>query len=119
VAESGSAQLRELMGRAEGWFICRVGFLEAGRAIGLAGSRSAVRALRAEWPAFGVIEIDQNLVEKAMELAFAHELRSLDAVHLAAALVLPREDLTMAVWDRRLHPAARAEGVGVFPETLD
>ena len=107
------------MGRAEGWFICRVGFLETGRAIGLAGSRSAVRALHTEWPAFGVIEIDQELVEKAMELALAHELRSLDALHLAAALVLPREDLTMAVWDRRLHAAAGAEGLAVFPETVE
>jgi predicted nucleic acid-binding protein len=119
VAEPGSDHLRELMGRAEGWFICRVGFLETGRAIGLAGSRSAVRALHTEWPAFGVIEIDQGLVEKAMELALAHELRSLDALHLAAALVLPREDLTMAVWDRRLHAAARAEGLAVFPDMLE
>jgi hypothetical protein len=107
------------MGGAEGWFICRVGFLESGRAIGLAGSQSAIRALHTEWPAFGVIEIDQSLVERAMELALAHELRSLNALHLAAVLVLPREALTMAVWDRRLHAAAQAEGLTVFPEMLE
>jgi hypothetical protein len=74
--------------------------------------------LQAEWPAFGVIEVDQDLVERAIELALARDLRSLDALHLAAALVLPREDLMVAVWDRRLHAAARAEGLGLFPETL-
>jgi hypothetical protein len=66
-----------------------------------------------------VIEVDQDLVERATELALAHELRNLDALHLAAALVLPREDPTVAVWGRRLHAAARAEGLGLFPETLE
>jgi predicted nucleic acid-binding protein len=106
------------MGRADGWFMCRVGYLETARAIGLAGSPSAVRSVQKEWAAFSVIEVDQDLVERATGLALAHELRSLDALHLAAALVLPREDLTVAVWDRRLHAAARAEGLGLFPETL-
>jgi predicted nucleic acid-binding protein len=119
VAEPGSDGLRELMGQADGWLMCRVGYLETARAVGLAGSPSAVRAAQREWPAFSVIEVDQDLVESATELALAHELRSLDAVHLASALVLPREDPIVAVWDRRLHAAARAEGLGVFPETLD
>ncbi len=70
-------------------------------------------------PAFGVIELDQDLVEQAIELALAYDLRSLDALHLAAALLLPRDDLTVAVWDRRLHAAARAEGLGLFPEALE
>jgi predicted nucleic acid-binding protein len=119
VAEPGSDRLRELMGRADGWFMCRVGYLETARAVGLAGSRSAVRAVQKEWTALGVIEVDQDLVERATELALAHELRSLDALHLASALLLPREDLIVAVWDRRLHTAVRAEGLGLFPETLE
>jgi hypothetical protein len=89
------------MGRADGWFMCRVGYLETARAVGLAGSPSAVRAVQKEWAALGVIEVDQDLVERATELALVHELRSLDALHLASALVLPREDLIVAVWDRR------------------
>jgi uncharacterized protein len=119
VAEPGSDRLRELMGHADGWFMCRVGYLETARAVGLAGSRSAVRAVQKEWTALGVIEVDQDLVERATELALAHELRSLDALHLASALLLPREDLIVAVWDRRLHTAVRAEGLGLFPETLE
>ena len=107
------------MARADGWFICRVGYLETARAVGLAGSPSAVRAVRREWTALSVIEVDQDLVERATELALAHELRSLDALHLASALVLPREDLIVAAWDRRLHAAARAEGLRLFPEVLE
>jgi predicted nucleic acid-binding protein len=119
VAEPGSDGVRELMGHADGWFICRVGYVETARAVGLAGSPSAVRAVQREWAAFGVIEVDQDLVEGAAELALAHELRSLAALHLASALVLPREDLIMAVWDRRLRAAGRAEGLGLFPEVLE
>ena len=107
------------MGHADGWFMCRVGYVETARAVGLAGGPAAVRAAQKEWAAFNVIEVDQELVERATELALAHDLRSLDALHLASALVLPREDLTVAAWDRRLHAAARAEGLGLFPEILE
>jgi predicted nucleic acid-binding protein len=67
---------------------------------------------------FGVIEIDQPLVEAAAVLALERGLRSLDALHLAAALVLPHEDLALATWDRRLHAAAIDVGLRLIPETL-
>jgi hypothetical protein len=38
---------------------------------------------------------------------------------LAAALLLPRDDLVLATWDRRLHAAAAAEGLTLTPEKLD
>lgn len=107
------------MDRAEGWFTCRVGFVETVRAVGLSAGQAATRTVREEWPAFGVIEVDQRLVEDAAKLAVDRELRSLDALHLAAALVLPRDDLLLATWDRRLHAAAGAEGLALTPERLD
>lgn len=120
VAEPGSDIVRDLMTHAEGWFMCRVGFLETARAVGLAGgSAASINAVRAEWSAFGVIEVDQQLVDQAIGLAFSNELRSLDALHLAAALVLPRDDLTLTTWDRRLHTAALASGLSVVPAMLD
>ncbi len=66
-----------------------------------------------------MIEVDQRLVEDAARLAIDRELRSMDALHLAAALVLPREDLLLATWDRRLHAAGKAEGLALMPEKLD
>lgn len=106
------------MAQADGWFVCRVGFVETARAVGLAGGAAASRAMRSEWPAFAVLEVDQALVERAAELALGHELRSLDALHLASALVLPGEDLVVAAWDRRLRLAALEEGLALFPEHL-
>jgi predicted nucleic acid-binding protein len=107
------------MDGADGWFICRVAFVETTRAVSLVAGQAAAKAIREEWPAFGIIEVDQDLVEHASALAMNLELRSLDALHLAAALVLPRRDLVMATWDRRLHAAAQAEGLGLLPTSLD
>lgn len=107
------------MDRAESWFMCRIGFVETVRAIGLSAGQAAAQTVREEWPAFGVIEVDQPLVEDAAKLAITRELRSLDALHLAAALMLPRDDLLLATWDRRLHAAAAAEGLTLTPDRLD
>ncbi len=99
--------------------MCRVGFVETVRAVGLAAGKTATKAVQEEWPMFGVIEIDQRLVEDAADLAIRRELRSVDALHLAGALVLPREDLVLATWDRRLHAAAGAAGLPLIPQALD
>ncbi len=98
--------------------MCRAGFVETVRAVGLVAGPSATGAIAGEWTAFGVVEVDQPLVEHAASLALERELRSLDALHLAAALVLPGENLVFATWDRRLHTAASAEGLQLLPETL-
>jgi len=55
-----------------------------------------------------VVEVDQELVEHAAQLAVEEDLRSLDALHLAAALLLPTEELVPVTWDRRPHAAAQA-----------
>lgn len=119
VAEPDSDLVRDAMDEAEGWYICRAGFVETVRAVGLAAGARATRAVSDEWPAFGVVEIDQSLVEHAAALALDRDLRSLDSLHLAAALVLPGDDLVFATWDRRLHTAAGAEGLDLLPEALD
>lgn len=106
------------MAGADAWYICRPGFVETVRAVGLAAGRRATTAFEDEWPAFAVIEVDQRLAEHAAALALNHVLGSLDAIHLAAALVVPGEDLALATWDRRLHGAARAEGLELLPNAL-
>jgi predicted nucleic acid-binding protein len=106
------------MQEAGGWFICRVGFVETARAVALAAGDRAVRRFTAEWPSFGVVEVDQRLVEDAAGFAATGELRSLDALHLAAALLLPRVELTVATWDRRLHQAVAAHEVPLLPAQL-
>ncbi len=119
VSEAGSDLVRDAMERAGGWYMHRAGFVETVRAVGLAAGARATRSVKEEWPAFGVVEIDQPLVEHAAALANDRGLRSLDALHLAAALVLPGDDLVFATWDRRLHVAARAQELQLLPESLD
>ncbi len=102
-----------------GCFICRVGYVETARAIGLTGGETAVRALRVEWPAFSVVEVSPDLADAASNLSLEHELRSLDALHLAAALTLPRSDLLVATWDKRLHAASGSVGLALLPTELD
>jgi predicted nucleic acid-binding protein len=119
VAEPGSDLVREAMTQADTWFMCRVGFVETVRAVGLAGGLTAAKSVTDEWPALAVVEVDQRLVEEAARLAVRHDLRSLDALHLAAALVLPHQELVFASWDRRQHAAAGAEGLRLMPDAID
>jgi predicted nucleic acid-binding protein len=118
VAEEGSEVLIEAMEAAESWAICRIGYVETARAIGLAAGKGALTRFADDWPSFEVIEVDAALAEHAAELTFSEELRSLDALHLAAALLVASEDLTLATWDLRLHRAAHRQGLDVFPADL-
>jgi predicted nucleic acid-binding protein len=118
VDEEGSNLVRKAMHHADSWFICRIGFVETIRAVGLSAGIAATRVVRQEWPAFGIVEVDERLAEHAASLALDGGLRSLDALHLAAVMVLPRPDLTVATWDQRLHAAAVAEGLNVLPAAL-
>lgn len=115
VDEPGTDVVVDAMQSADGWFMCRAGLVETGRAIGLAGKRDPLRAFKEEWPAFGIIEVDQRLVEGAV----AHQLCSLDSLHLASATVLPRHELVFATWDRRLHFAGAVEGLELLPRILE
>ncbi|MGI8440871.1 MAG: PIN domain-containing protein [Thermoleophilaceae bacterium] len=116
VAEPGSDLVRNAMQEAEAWFMCRVGYVETVRAVGLAAGPSAARRVRNEWGSMGVIELDHRLADEAADLALAHDLRSLDALPLAAASLLPPDDLVVATWDRRLHAAALAVGRRALPD---
>lgn len=118
VAEEGSEELIAAMGAAESWAICRVGYVETARAVGLAAGKAATKRFGADWPSFEVVEVDASLVEQATELALAEELRSLDALHLAAALLIYSDQMTFATWDARLHRAAQRRGLAVFPAEL-
>jgi uncharacterized protein len=119
VAEPGSEMVRAAMAQADAWFMCRIGFVETYRATGVAAGERVAQRFAAEWPAFGRVEVDAALTDQAAALALRHGLRTLDALHLAAALVLPRDDLVLAVWDERLRRAAREHDLRLLPESVD
>lgn len=58
-----------------------------------------------------------SITETTANLAISTDLRSLNALHLAAALLLP-DQTALATWDIRLHRAARKEGLDTLPRDL-
>jgi len=70
------------------------------------------RALRIDWERLAVVPVDQGCLDRAADLAAAHPLRVVDAVHLAAADRLPRP-LTYATFDDHQIPVALALGFEV------
>jgi predicted nucleic acid-binding protein len=68
--------------------------------------------LRDDWDAFVVVPVDDRCLARAVELGATYGLRTVDAVHLAAAARLPRP-ASYATFDRRQIPAAAALGFEV------
>ena len=68
--------------------------------------------LRDDWDAFVVIPVDDRCLAHAVELGATYGLRTVDAVHLAAADRLPRP-VTYLTYDRRQIPAAAGLGFEV------
>jgi len=69
--------------------------------------------LRDDWAAVVVIPVDNRCLAQAVELGATYGLRTVDAVHLAAADRLPRP-ASYATFDRRQIPAAAALGFDVI-----
>jgi uncharacterized protein len=78
----------------------------------------AERAWEPFWAAIRTVELTAAVERHAGTLARAHALRGADAVHLASALAIGDPDLTLAVWDRRLHVGAATAGLPVAPGRL-
>lgn len=118
VREIGSDAIIETMERASAYKMCRVGFVETARAVALGGGSDDLEKMESDWTRVDVIEVDRALAEDAAKLAVHHRLRTLDALHLAAALTLVDEDPTFATWDASLHRAANECGLRTLPAAL-
>jgi predicted nucleic acid-binding protein len=79
---------------------------------------SAARAWDEYWAATRPVELTATIERHAGQLADRHALRGADAVHLASAMAIGDPDLVMAVWDHRLHAAARAVRLRLAPVRL-
>ncbi len=102
------------------WLTSRITYVETTRAIEL-GSRpedDAAGAFASEWQSFDVVELTASVAEQAAAIAVDARLRSLDAIHLASAMVAAADDLVFATWDARLHIAAGKQGWALLPERL-
>ena len=83
------------------------------RVSALAGERDALRrAVRDDWERVHVVPVDQACLDRAAELGRTQPVRTVDAIHLAAADRLPRP-LTYCTFDSRQIPVALALGFDV------
>jgi predicted nucleic acid-binding protein len=64
----------------------------------------------ADWDRFHVVEIDKGTCRRAGELAESLQVRTLDALHLAAAERAGGSSLTFLTYDTRQAHAARSLG---------
>jgi predicted nucleic acid-binding protein len=124
VAEEHSSNVRQWVIDADEVLASCVAYVEAYSAIarlGGAGSLSkrdaaAVRdQIESGWQHITSISLD---IPVAGAVATRHRLRTLDAIHLAAALTYrdkaPSEHLAFCCFDARLNAAAAAEGLRVL-----
>jgi predicted nucleic acid-binding protein len=70
------------------------------------------RALHDDWERFHVVPLDQRCLDRATELTREQPLRTVDALHLAAADRLPGP-VTFLTFDPRQIPVALAMGFDV------
>lgn len=82
---------------------------------------ASLQKFRNEWSDLIRVQVTENLVARADALAWEHDLRGYDAVHLAAALVWQEtlsEPVTLATFDEQLWQAAERAGLIPFPDKL-
>lgn len=71
------------------------------------------RALRDDWERIHVVPVDQLCLDRAAELGRTQPVRTVDAIHLAAADRLPRPT-TFVTFDATQIPVALALGFAVL-----
>lgn len=112
VVEGESASLRRYL---EGWperVSATLVRTEAVRALRRAGYGNRIGAARRLMSGMRLVRLDETTLDWAADLD-PPELRSLDAIHLAAALAVGPDLGVMLTYDERLADAARLRGLVV------
>jgi predicted nucleic acid-binding protein len=72
------------------------------------------------WPDFQWVKPDEAIVNQAGQLVYKHNLKGLDALHLACALLLKQEgegiEVFFSCFDQRLNHAAEKQGLIIHQE---
>lgn len=111
--ERESAALRRYL-RRQGSLVratCALARVEVIRAVAPGGAR-AVALARRQLGRFHQLDLDRELLDRAAALPAAAPLRSLDAIHLAAAQTLPALR-AVVTYDIRMQAAAQALGLPI------
>jgi uncharacterized protein len=118
VAEAGSELVAEMLSNEAVWVTANLAFTELSvnlpRRLGVAELQVAQARLDRDWEAIHVVAIDDRLCRRAGALGSEHGLRTLDALHLAAAERAGGVELTFLTFDVRLAASARVLGFPVL-----
>jgi predicted nucleic acid-binding protein len=119
VLEPGSQLVADVMAQDTEWVASAVAHAEG--SVTLCHSRldaealvAAQRELDEDWQRFRVVPLDAECLSLAVELGCAYQLRTLDAIHLAAARRLPAH-FRVVTFDQRQASAAIGLGMEVVP----
>jgi len=83
---------------------------------------ATLASFRRHWLTLARLQVTEALIAKADALAWEHNLRGYDAVHLASALFWQEslgEPVTLATFDAQLWRAGQPVGLSVWPEDLE
>jgi uncharacterized protein len=116
VAEPESAALQRFLGRWPERTSATLLRTEVIRALRRARQDAYVGAARRLFATMKLIRLEEPLLDRAGDLD-TRELRSLDALHLAAALALGSDLGVVITYDSRLSDAARHRGMVVQSPT--
>ena len=112
VAEPESGALRRYLGECPRIISSRIAEVELRCAVARQDEIDAGDRVSSLIATVELLELDGEVARRAGELTPA-TLRSLDAIHLASALVIAPEVDAVVAYDTRLAAAARAAGLAV------
>jgi len=130
IAEVGSAEVDHLIARADAVGTAVISRAEVAAALGKAvrvgsltrqESGAALQVFRAQWVDLLRLQLTEAVVARADSLAWEHDLRGYDAVHLAAAITWQEtlgQPVTLATFDHQLWQAGTTVGTAVWPDEL-
>jgi uncharacterized protein len=112
--ERDTAEAHRVLNSDENWTSVRLTLVEVRRVLAreyVDGElRAAYDQFARDWRTMNVIEVDSAVCERAAEIAEVTGVRTLDAVHLAAAQRAGAPRVAIATFDLRQAQAARSLG---------
>lgn len=84
-----------------------------------AGISQAWQDFLSHWDAYTRLPASSGIVERAASIAWRHNLRAYDALHLSSALTwkeVTGDSVAFACYDQNLLKAARQEGLLTWPD---
>jgi uncharacterized protein len=112
VREAETPALESTLAHCRAAFSSKLSRVECTRALARVAGPRAVATLNGAFEALVLHEIDDAVLAGAAALE-SPTLRSLDAIHLATAMLLGISDLSFVTYDERLARAAEAQGLTV------